>query len=330
LRMEANSSNFVPHNEENYDWLQSAIEISLKNKKIVCIIPWDEHIVFIKNYQLSNILNRFINEPVYWITNIEENANTYKSYHNIQIKMIELPWWLLNDCLTYYRVANTEPNEYVYSKSYLSMVGNAWYPHKFELIRQLQKNNLSQYGINTAAKLQDIPEDLSDTVITNPIPPYTQWNPQYQKMAAQKQVNGIWISSNVENYLKINEHYPSIPLVINAETVMIPLFVTEKSIWPILLGRMFILYGRPRLIEYVQRFYDIPIDKFSNIEYDSINGYLLEDQLYRLECLITKNKELIKYSNDLYVELKPELEAARWTFGKNMYRYFTEQICKIV
>ena len=138
LRMEANSSNFVPHNEENYDWLQSAIEISLKNKKIVCIIPWDEHIVFIKNYQLSNILNRFINEPVYWITNIEENANTYKSYHNIQIKMIELPWWLLNDCLTYYRVANTKPNDFTYSKSYLSMVGNAIFSHKIELIKRFK------------------------------------------------------------------------------------------------------------------------------------------------------------------------------------------------
>ena len=331
IRMEAVSSNHVDHDKANYDWLEPQIEEALSKGKIVCIIPWDEHVVFIANKQLTTILNKYTNDPLYWITNIEPNIhNVYTHCHNFKVKIIELPWWLLNDCLTYYKVADTKPTQFNYSKSYLSMVGNAWYQHKFQVIRELKKYNLTQYGINTAANVRDIPEDLVDVCGVNPIPPYTEWNPLYQKMAAQKQVNGIWISSNVENYLKISKYYPSIPLVINAETVMLKLFATEKSLWPILLGRMFLTYGRPKILQYVQRFYDIDINRFSNTEYDSIGGYSSEQQLSRLDSLITKNQELIKYSNDLHAELQPELEAARWTFGENMYRYFTNQINKII
>jgi hypothetical protein len=337
IRMDNHAPDFVDHDLEKYDWLEEKIESGLSNKKIVCIIPWDEHVVFLRNTQLETILNKYTNDPVYWITNLESSASdvyttkhVWQNYHLLQIKIIELPWWLLNDCLTYYRVADTKPNEFHYDKNYLSMVGNAWYPHKFQVIRDLKKYNLIQYGINTASKTSDIPLDLSDTCELNPIPPYTDWNPNYSKMAAQKQVNGIWISSNVENYLKISEYYPSIPLVINAETIMLKLFATEKSIWPILLGRMFLIYGRPKILQYVQRFYDIDINKFSNTDYDTIDGYSKKNQLDRLDCLISKNKELIKNSSDLHCELQAQLEDARWTFGANMYRYFVEQISKIV
>lgn len=337
LRFNNHEPNFVDHDLENYDWLEPQIQQALANGKIVCIVPWDENIVFLRNLQLEIILNKYTNDPVYWITNLEPNASDvyttehlWQSYHLLKIKIIELPWWLLNDCLTYYRVADTAPNQFSYDKSYLSMIGNAWYPHKFQVIRELKKYNLTQYGINTASKLSDIPLDLTDVCSVNPIPPYTEWNPLYQKMAAQKQRNGIWISSNVENYLQINEYYPSIPLMINAETVMIKLFATEKSIWPILLGRMFLTYGRPKILQYVQRFYDIDINRFSNTEYDAIDGYSLEDQLTRLDCLISKNQELIKDSKDLHRELQLELEDARWTFGENMYKYFKDQVGKII
>jgi hypothetical protein len=331
IRMEADSSKHVNHDAANYDWLEPQIETALSNGKVVCIIPWDEHVIFISNRQLTEILNKYTDQSVYWITNLEPNIhNIYTNYHSFAVKILELPWWLLNDCLTYYRVADITPNQFIYDKSYLSMVGNAWYPHKFQVIRELKKYNLTDYGINTAAKFSDIPQDLTDVCSVNPIPPYTKWNPQYQKMAAQKQVNGIWVSSNVENYLQINQYYPSIPLIINAETVMIPLFATEKSIWPILLGRMFLTYGRPKILEYVQRFYDIDINRFSNTLYDIIDGYSLEDQLTRLDCLIFKNAELIKDSSNLHRELQPELEAARWSFGANMYRYFVDQIAKII
>jgi hypothetical protein len=338
LRLEADTSNSLSHELVDYSWLEPKIDNILKKSKIACVIPWDEGVCFIRNKQLETILNKYVNDKVYFLTNLEDYANEiYKKqhlmqgFHLLKLKIIELPFWLLNDCLTYYRtVDRNKIQNFEYDKSYLCMIGNAIKTHKQELMRRLKYYDLAQYGINTFTKQDDIPQDLADIATLNPIPPYTEWNPLYQKMAAQKQVNGVWISSNVENYIKIEKYYPNIPLMINAETVPIKFFVTEKSIWPALIGRMFLLSGRPRLIKYVQRFYDFDIKKYSNIDYDLLDGFGNQDQLDRIDALISKNIELIKYSKDLYLEFKPELEAARWSFGANMYRYFVDQIAKIV
>ena len=338
IRMNANNAGYCGHDEENYDWLEPQINAALANGKIVCLILWDENVMFLRNRQLEQILNKYANDRLYLITQIEEPANDvykvphkWQGYHLLKCKIIELPWWLLNDCLTYYRVADRTPHTYTYSqKNYLSMVGNAWYEHKFNLLRQLVKYNLQNYGILTAQQQSDIPEDLVNYCIPNEAPPYQNCNPQYAKMAAQVMVGDTWISKNVENYMYIQNRYSDVPLIMNSETVMIKLFATEKSIWPILLGKLFLTYGRPRIMQYVQRFYDVDISSYANLDFDAVEGYSYESQILRAMTMIEKNHNLIRDCSGMHASLQPQLEAARWTFGKNMYNYFVSQIEKIV
>jgi hypothetical protein len=228
----------------------------LTNKKIVCVVPWDEHVIFLRNIQLENILNKYTNDPVYWITNLEPNASDvytsqhiWQNYHLFKIKIIELPWWLLNDCLGYYSIADKTIHAYDYNETnYTCMINHATL-HKFELPRQLKKNNLSKCGKFTIANLYEIPVDLTDIFVESTLPVFQKYNLNYQREGAQTLVNGVWISKNVENFNNIEKQIKNIPLVLNSETIMIKLFATEKSIWPILLGKLFLIHGRPNIMQ---------------------------------------------------------------------------------
>jgi hypothetical protein len=143
-------------------------------------------------------------------------------------------------------------------------------------------------------------------------------------IARQVNINGVWVSKNVENYLHIDQKYHHIPLAINPETVTVNFKSTEKSIWPILLGKLFLIYGRPGTMAWIQRFYDIDITRFADTTYDSISG--LDSDKKRLSAMIDTNQELIKNAKHIYQQLQPELESARWTLGKNLYKFFVSQL----
>ena len=71
----------------------------------------------------------------------------------------------------------------------------------------------------------------------------------------------------------------------------------------------------------IQRFYNVDISRYANLEFDNI----LDHEL-RLEAMIDQNRNLIKNCRDVYQELKPELEQARWKLGANLYKFCIEQL----
>jgi hypothetical protein len=143
-------------------------------------------------------------------------------------------------------------------------------------------------------------------------------------IARQVNINGVWVSKNVENYLHIDQKYHNIPLAINPETVTSNFKSTEKSIWPVLLGKLFLIYGRPGTMAWIQRFYDIDITRFANTNYDSIPGP--DSDKKRLSAMNDTKRDLIKNARDIQAQLHPELELARWTLGKNLYKFFVSQL----
>jgi hypothetical protein len=321
IRIEWDSENLIPSQTANYDWLASAIDSELLKGKKVCLVPWDEYVVFVPNAQLTKIVNSYIDQPVYWITQLDHLAHTatYQRRHGFQCKMLELPWWLLNDCLTYYcvqQIVEPTPTEH----NFLCMVNNPE-SHKLKVLEQLNRHNLSQYGLVTLSS----PRAGFDFCQVNQHYPYNDIRPGYMKMAAQTCVNGVWISKNVENYLHLEHTYNQVPLIINPETVSIPFMSTEKSIWPVLLGHLFLVYGRPGSMDWIQKFYDVDINKWANLEFDSPGA----DQP-RIESMLTTNQALITNARDVYYELKSKLELARWSFGRNMYNFFIDQLEKII
>jgi hypothetical protein len=75
---------------------------------------------------------------------------------------------------------------------------------------------------------------------------------------------------------------------------------------------------------WVQRFYDIDIKIFADTTYDSIVG--VDHSKVRLNRMIDDNQELIRNARDIQLQLQPELESARWSLGRNLYKYFVSQL----
>jgi len=312
----------------NYDWLESKIQLGLSQGRSVVIIPEDEHVVFAVNTQLTTILNNYVNSPVYWITMLDSLAQqVYRERHQFRIKILELPWLLLNECLTYYLVANTAtnfmPNDQNYN--FFCLIGNTASRHKGNLARELHNRCLSSHGLITVNKNCSIDADLLEFCQVNQEVVYDpSINPDYPMIARQTNVNGTWVSQNVKNYLYIDQQYHHIPLAINPETITSAFKSTEKSIWPILLGKLFLIYGRPGSMAWIQRFYDIDITSFANIAYDAIPGF--DSNKIRLNRMIDDNRDLIRNAKDIQTQLQPQLECARWTLGRNLYKFFVSQL----
>ena len=316
------------HDLANYDWLEPAIQTGLSQGRSVVIIPEDEHVLFTVNTQLTGILNNYVNNPVYWITMLDTTAQKmYRDFHKFQIKMLELPWLLLNECLTYYPVANTvtdfAPNDQNYN--FFCLIGNTAHKHKTDLARALHTKQLSSYGLITVNRNWTVDADLLEFCQVNQEVVYDPAiNPNYPMIARQLNINGVWVSQNVTNYLHIDQKYHNIPLAINPETTTYGFKSTEKSIWPILLGKLFLIYGRPASMAWVQRFYDIDITKFANIAYDSIPGP--DHARVRLNRMIDDNQNLIQNARDIQQQLQPALESARWSLGRNLYNFYVSQL----
>jgi hypothetical protein len=316
------------HDLANYDWLDAKIQQGLKNGQPVVLIPEDEHVVFSVNTQLTNILNNYVDSPVYWITMLDSQAQqTYRDRHQFRIKMLELPWMMLNECLTYYPVAHTATQfKTNHNYNFFCLIGNTLSgSHKINLVRELHQQQLSSHGLITVNGNYPFPEDLLEYCQVNQQILYAVADPDYPPYARQININNTWVSRNVENYLYLDQEYHNIPLAINPETVTQNFKSTEKSIWPVLLGKLFLIYGRPGSMAWIQRFYDIDISRFANTDYDSI-----ANSEQRLSKMVSDNHYLIKNAHTIQQQLYPELQSARWTLGANLYKFFIAQLELIV
>jgi hypothetical protein len=312
----------------SYKWLDEKIQKILNEKKKVCIVPWDEDIIGNDLSYLSTVLNKYKNDPVWLITQLSPlDQKIYTYQHNIQCKIVEIPWWYVNDCLAYYQLSKKIKTTPTSAYNYMCMVHRPQ-KEKLDLIEKLEKYNLAQYGFIT------LPNNLTkkNKYITESNPPYRKLNTAYSKMGAQFFYNNVWASSNVENFLYLETAYRDIPMVVHSETTCGIFFSTEKSLWPLLLGKLMLVYGRPEAMTSIQRFYDVDFGNFLSMDFDQPNNdYSDFGNDARLELLINNNADLIRNCKEVYNSMAPELEAARWTIGKNLYNFLTSQletICK--
>lgn len=331
LRFPSFTTPMVSHEQVCYDWLVPRIESLLRQGRIVALLPEDEHVCFNRNQQLIDIVNHYSSDPVYWVTQFDTRAQQaiYQQIHDMKVRMIELPWCLLNDCLTYYRVRTKVTTRIPNHHNFLCMVNNQD-THKMQMLKAIHRAGLSGHGLLT---LRNRPKGY-DFCEINPYLPYSNVPHYGSVIGAYTRCNGVWISANVENYLHIEHCYNHIPLIINAETVTSQFMNTEKSIWPVLLGHLFLVWGRPGTMAWIQKFYDIDIQAFANTEFDQVIKAPGGDthwtgSLLRLDKLLTENRELIVNCVGVYQELAPALQSARWSFGKNLYEFFVQQLQKI-
>jgi phenylalanine-4-hydroxylase len=134
-----------------------------------------------------------------------------------------------------------------------------------------------------------------------------------------------WIGCNTQNFLHIEQAYQQYPMTVIPETSVYDYFSTEKSVWPALLGKLFLIFGSTGCMKYIQRFYDIDLSEFLNLEFDSMDSYY--DQ--KLDCMLESNKNFILNSHKFYNQNYQRIHNARSTMGPNLYRFVLDQVSRI-
>lgn len=314
--------------DHDVTFLKTEIDNALLNNKIVLFVPWEEDVMGERDYALTDLLNSYKDRPLYFVSEMDSQGQLiFKDYHKFECKILELPFVLVNDCICYDQVRYNLnlPMPAKSNLNFLCMIGRPE-GHKFDLAESLIANKLDQFGLITSMDQNNL--DLS---INKQIPRYevNQLLTVHRKEAAQKNINGVWVSSNVENFLHIESTY-DMPLIINPESTMGIFPATEKSIWPALIGKLFLIQAQAGIMAYIQRFYTVDQSQYANLDFDKVYGWDHNAHNDRRTNMIINNADLIKDASYVYSKLYPELQNARKSFVVNMYNFFVEQVKKIV
>lgn len=302
--------------DKDFSWLKADIDQALENGQKAAIIVWDEDWMWPHNQQLFDLLNSYANDPVWWITQIDR-MEEWQNYRSLCIKCLEVPWHMLNDCIAFGELRKPIESSSL-SYNYLCMLGR-YEPHKYALGQKLYTAKLTEYGLTTVAYPKNYPN--ATWAQSNPIKLYPKLNFPDGKSRANTKYSETWASGNVENWLELEPVFANVPLIINPDSGFGIFQLNDKHVWPPLLGKLFLIYGRPYVMQSIQRFYDIDISRYANLDFDRIL-----DHEQRLEAMVELNRDLIKDCKDIYQELKPELEQARYTLGSNLYKFCIEQL----
>jgi hypothetical protein len=337
------------HGGKGYNWLNNEIKAHLLDEKVVLVIPEDEEVMYPSDDRFTSVLNSYIADEVYLVTQMPD-FSIYRDA-GINCKMLELPWMMLNDCLCYTSIVNQhpqlqpiKPNKF----NYLTFVGREQ-EHKIALLDQLCNSGLAKYGLLTVMNKHEhnnLHPKTKEMCTINHTHPYREYN-EYSQGDIQHElynndikgfmeggfahIDGIWVSANVINFMYIRDKYQDVPLVVHSETTTGIFPMTEKSVWPILLGKLFLINGHKGVMSEIQRFYDIDISTFANLNFDTIeNEWSEKADVHRIKCMILDNKDLIKDASNVHSALETELKKASYTFGENMYNFFISQLDKII
>jgi hypothetical protein len=329
------------HQDVDYSDLPYQIESALAAGKKVGLLVEDEHVYYEKNHQLTEIVNRYQSEPVYWLTQYDQKRidSIYREQHGLECKILELPWLILNECLVYNYVKQFRAPTAILSRraqqehnSNFFTVTGKYEPFRKQLLEALVDHGLDQYGLLTVStNSHDLwnshKYQIGQQVQIESHAPYrASPRADHDKMAAQFFENNVWLSFNTLNFLHQEKTYIKYPLTIIPETTITDFFATEKSVWPALLGKMFLILGPEGCMSYIQRFYDVDLSEFINLEYDSIKvrNHISVD--LKINMMISQNRDFIVNSKQIYDQHRDRFQAAQRTIGPNIYKFVLAQL----
>jgi hypothetical protein len=208
-------------------------------------------------------------------------------------------------------------------------VTGRYQPIRKRLLEKLIEHGLHHHGLLTIQNTtyNDCEYDLGNLVTVEPHYPYGDHpNKMQAKMAAQFEQNNHWISCNTRNFLHIEQTYCHYPLTIIPETFYIDYFSTEKSVWPALLGKMFLILGSQGCMQNIQRFYDVDMSQFLNLEFDRMPTVTTQQLDCKMDHMLDSNREFILNAHQVYDQYRDQLQAARNTIGPNIYKFVLAQL----
>jgi hypothetical protein len=332
------------HRDVDYSDLLGQIESALRKGKKVGLLVEDEHVHYEKNHQLTEIVNRYQSESVYWLTQYDSKRidSIYRDRHGLECKILELPWLILNECLVYnyikqFRVPTTilsRRHQQEHTSNFFTVTGK-YEPFRKQLLETLVDHGLDQYGLLTVSNnsynlWSSHKYQIGQQVRIESHAPYRD-PPRidHDKMAAQFLQNNVWLSCNTLNFLRLEKTYIKYPLVIIPETSITNFFATEKSVWPALLGKMFLILGPAGCMSYVQRFYDVDMSEFINLEYDSVRVVNDNSLTLKINMMLSQNRDFVINAKHVYDQHRDQFQAARNTIGPNIYKFVLAQLDQI-
>lgn len=331
---DSNGNLAIAHNEIDYSWLPHKIEQTLRSNQKIGLLVEDEHVAPDPNRQLIDIVNHYQDQSVYWLTQHDQKRfkKIYQNFHGMQCKILEFPWVILNECLMYNKVKPT----IVSRKTMIRTGQNAFFTltgrcelFRERLLEKLIEHGLHQHGLLTTLHVPHNP-DLKDHVTINTDGPYgDRFIKSHAPMAAQFLKKNIWIGCNTQNFLHLELAYQHYPLTVIPETFYQDYFSTEKSVWPALLGKLFLIFGSAGCMKYIQRFYDINLSEFLNLDFDSMEINNDQQLDLKLDCMLESNKNFISDPYKFYNQNYQRIQAARNTIGPNLYQFVLDQVDRI-
>ena len=323
----------IAHKDVDYSWLPHKIEQALRSGQKIGLLVEDEHVFSGPNQQLIDIVNHYQDQSVYWLTQHDQTRidRGYRGSHRLQCKILEFPWVILNECLMYDKVKPTIVSRKMIrtnQDAFFTLTGR-YEPFRERLLEKLIEHGLHRRGLLTTLHVPHNP-DLKDYVTINTDGPYgNRLIKSHAPMAAQLLKKNIWISCNTDNFLHMERAYQHYPLTVIPETFYHDYFSTEKSVWPALLGKLFLIFGSAGCMKYIQRFYDIDLSEFLNLEFDSMESTSDQTHDLKLDCMLESNKNFISDPYKFYNQNYQRIQAARNTIGPNLYRFVLGQVDRI-
>jgi len=324
----------IAHKDVDYSWLPHKIEQALRSGQKIGLLVEDEHVFSGLNQQLIDIVNHYQDRSVYWLTQHDQKRidRGYRGFSRLECKILEFPWVILNECLMYDKVKPT----IISRKTMIHTDQNAFFtltgryePFREKLLEKLIEHGLHRRGLLTTLHVPHN-TNLKDHVTINTNGPYgNRLIKSHAPMAAQFLKKNIWISCNTDNFLHMELAYQHYPLTVIPETFYHDYFSTEKSVWPALLGKLFLIFGSAGCMKYIQRFYDIDLSEFLNLDYDCVELTRGWDIDRRMDRMLESNKNFISNPYKFYNQNYQRIQSARNTIGPNLYQFVLDQVDRI-
>jgi len=311
----------------NADTIVPEIELALRhNKKVGLFFMAPDFIMPNENSEdLIRRLEPFQDEPVWLCSDMaDECLLIYKEQFALPIKSVFLPWVIVNFACNFDLTVGQDFLGPCTAKG----LQFACYVNRTQSHKQDLKDRLLDRGWGSIGDIQYEGKQMGSGTV------HHEWRTEQEAQILNVDSNntvrslfvhapsGRWVCHNAINLTRLKDQIGDIPLVLQPETTTGLFPITEKSVWPIMLQRLLMIYGRPRIMQTVQKFTSYDLGSYLDLEYDSIDGWTLKENLQRLDCMIEKNQYLIKHAREIWRQHQDQLVQARYDLPNLVYQQF--------
>lgn len=309
------------------------IESALADGKKVGMFFWDEDFIEPNQHteRLIRALEPFADESVYLCSNMDgECILGYREKLGLPIKTIHIPWWYVNT-LEGFRKLDIRLRSTGESGLQFACYVNRPDWHKQMLKDCLLARNLAGIG---DIRYDDRQLGSGDNVMNS----YYQRDElgrlqssshDMKRSMIYDETRKIWVCHNTRNLPRLDQMLGDIPLVIQPESTLGIFCSTEKSIWPLMLGKLVMIQARPRFMQWFGEYVGYDFSSYLDLEYDSIDGWTQRLHQERTECMLDKNSYLIAHAREAWNQTKDGLQQLAQDLPDRVYRRFCSGLDQI-